>query len=106
MIKHTGLFDNIDKLYGSTSGATATPPEGGGEAGGGISPMGGAPEAAPAPEGAPEAGPEPAGLAPESVGKKMNMILETMENDDFFDFHRSEDSLNEINQKLKKLLND
>ena len=105
VIKHTGLFDNIDKLYGSSSGVTATPPEGGGapggEAGAPTEPgpdLGGAPEA-PAP------GPEPAGLTPE--GKKereLNILLEN--DDDFFDFDRSSDSLLEIEKKLSNLLKD
>jgi hypothetical protein len=102
VIKHTGLFDNIDKLYGSTSGTTAPPPEGGAPEGG----LGGAPEPGPAAGGPPpEAAPEPAGLTPE--GKKergLNILLEN--DDDFFDFERSSDSLLEIEKKLSKLLND
>jgi hypothetical protein len=103
VIKHTGLFDNIDKLYGTTSGTTAPPPEGGGAPAGGL---GGAPEAGPEAGGPPpEAAPEPAGLTPE--GKKergLNILLEN--NDDFFDFNRSSDSLLEIEKKLNNLLKD
>ena len=103
VIKHTGLFDNIDKLYGSTSGATAPPPEGGGAPAGGL---GGAPEPGPGAGGPPpEAAPEPAGLTPE--GKKergLNILLEN--DDDFFDFNRSSDSLLEIEKKLSNLLKD
>jgi hypothetical protein len=103
VIKHTGLFDNIDKLYGTTSGTTAPPPEGGGAPAGGL---GGAPEAGPEAGGPPpEAAPEPAGLTPE--GKKergLNILLEN--DDDFFDFNRSSDSLLEIEKKLNNLLKD
>ena len=99
VIKHTGLFDNIDKLYGSTSGTTAPPAEGGAEAGGPP------PEAGATPPPPPGGEPEPAGLTPE--GKKergLNILLEN--EDDFFDFNRSSDSLLEIEKKLSNLLND
>ena len=93
IITHTGIFDNIDKLYGnSTSGATggaapSSPPPGGGggfgggDIGGGMEDLGG-PEPGGEPElgGAPEAapGPEPggdAGVTPESFKRDNLKIL-------------------------------
>jgi hypothetical protein len=101
VIKHTGLFDNIDKLYGTTSGATATPESGGGDVGG----LGGEPAGAPAPPEEGPASPEPAGLTPESKKERgLNILLEN--EDEFFDFDRSSESIDEIEKKLKKLLND
>jgi hypothetical protein len=106
VIKHTGLFDNIDKLYGSTSGTTATPEAGGGETGGGV-PSGdlggglGEPTAEPTPEPAAE----PAGITPESKEKQLNILLESMD-DDYFNFDKSSDSLTEMENKLNKLLKD
>ena len=104
VIKHTGLFDNIDKLYGTTSGATAAPAEGGGaEAGGGPPPEAGG--EAPPPPPPPGGEPELAGLTPESKKEReLNILLEN--EDDFFDFNRSSDSLLEIEKKLSNLLND
>ena len=104
VIKRTGLFDNIDKLYGTTSGATAAPAEGGGaEAGGGPPPEAGG--EAPPPPPPPGGEPELAGLTPESKKEReLNILLEN--EDDFFDFNRSSDSLLEIEKKLSNLLND
>jgi len=107
VIKHTGLFDNIDKLYGSTSGTTTTPEAGGGEAGGGGMPSGdlGGGLGEPAAEPTPEPAAEPAGITPESKEKQLNILLETMD-DDYFNFDKSSDSLTEMENKLNKLLKD
>ena len=85
VITKTGLFDNIDKLYGNSSGGTAsaTATTGGEElgatpsfGGGGFEtaePAGGE-EAAPPAEEAPPAGGE---VTPESKKEKMNILLES-----------------------------
>ena len=118
LITHTGIFDNIDKLYGTknTSGATQTaaagatppPPPGGGggmpELGGG----GGEPSAPPPP------GPEPggeAGVTPESYGRRDNLKI-LVENEDllneetFIDLSKARNSLGDMESQLNKLLRD
>ena len=131
MITHTGLFDNIDKLYGNkVSGATAggaapssPPPPGGGGfgGGGGMEDLGGpepggAPELGGAPEGgAPEAAaaPEPGGapeLAPESIKRDNLKILveqgSLTEDDSYIDLSKGKNSLGDIEVQLGKLLKD
>jgi len=117
VITKTGIFDNIDKLYGSSTGGTATaaattggedlgaaPSFGGG--GGGFETA--APEAggeAPPAE-APPAGGE-AEVTPESQKEKMNILLESgfAERSRFFNLEQGQDSLGEISKELDKLLN-
>jgi hypothetical protein len=108
VITKTGLFDNIDQLYGKKDGEAA--PAEGGEGGGGE-PMGGMPEmggggAPPAPEApAPEPG---GGVTPERfVRNDLNLILE----DNLFygksslDLSKGRVTLTEIDSKLNDLLN-
>jgi hypothetical protein len=118
VITKTGLFDNIDKLYGSATGGTATaaaatasgeetvaPPSFGGEP-----PIPGGEDLGAAP---PEAGAEPeapAGepaLAPESRKKDMNILIENnlIEGSRMIDLGQAQDSLGEISKELDKLLN-
>jgi hypothetical protein len=128
IITHTGIFDNIDKLYGNpTSGATAggaapssPPPPGGGGGFGGGGDLGGmedlgAPEEGAAPEtgGAPEAAPAPGGEAevtPESFNRDNLKILverSTMtEDESFIDLSKGKNSLGDIEAQLSKLLKD
>jgi len=111
VITKTGLFDNIDKLYGSTTGGTATAAAA--TAGGEItSPIPGgdfetAPptESVPPPEAAPPGG-EPE-LAPESKKKDMNILIENnlIEGSRMIDLGQAQDSLGEISKELDKLLN-
>jgi hypothetical protein len=108
VITHTGLFDNLDKLYGKKEGEPAGVPSEGGappeEAGGGL----------PAPAGEsplPPPGPEPggeAGVTPESVVKDMNILLESdlIDDDEMIDLSKARKSLNEIENKLNSLLKD
>jgi hypothetical protein len=119
LITHTGIFDNIDKLYGTknTSGATQTaaagatpppPPPGGG---GGMPDLGGGggePSAPPPP------GPEPggeAGVTPESYGRRDNLKI-LVENEDllneetFIDLSKARNSLGDMESQLNKLLRD
>ena len=119
VITKTGLFDNIDKLYGSATGATpaagaattpggteelgAPPSFGGGEEpapdlGAEVPPAGG--EAPPPPTGEPE-------LAPESKKKDMNILLENnlIEGAQMINLGQAQQSLGEISKELDKLLN-
>ena len=122
VITKTGIFDNIDKLYGgSTSGATAgqssTPPGGEPEPsglGGGPEPsLGGGPEPSsePAGGGAPPPGgeaPEGAGVTPESKKENLNILLETSDmltEDSYIDLSKGRNSLGDIEAQLNKLLN-
>ena len=109
VITHTGLFDNLDKLYGKKEGEPAGAPSEGGalpdESGGGESLPGGELPAPPSP------GPEPggeAGVTPESIEKDMNILLETnmIDQDDVIDLSKAKKSLGEMEQKLNSLLKD
>ena len=104
IITHTGIFDNVDNLYGSKSGGTqnagATPPPPPG--GGGDMGM------------SPPPGPEPggdAGVTPESVERKDNLkiLLESnnmYDEDEFIDLSKGKNNLGEIENRLNKLLGD
>ena len=100
IITHTGLFDNIDKLYKSVSGSTASAggAAGGEPPGGGAPPMmgGGPPE--------PPSGPPPGGEAgglPESKNKLENLLLES---DD--EMYITNSSLGDMENELMKILKD
>ena len=123
VITKTGIFDNIDKLYGNTSGATATAgaattPGGGEELGGGMGafsappPSGGGEDlgALPPEGGAGEVAPPPAGgeVTPESLmARNMNLLVESniIEGSTFLDLGQAQESLGEISKELDKLLN-
>jgi hypothetical protein len=113
VITKTGVFDNIDKLYGNTSGTTASAATTGGEEGGvtGMEafsapppPAGGEP---PLP---PEGGesPPPAGgeVTPESKIARMNILLEDNfgEKSRYLNLSQGQESLGEISKELDKLL--
>jgi len=129
IITHTGIFDNIDKLYGNspsgtTGGAAApsSPPPpggggfGGGSFGGGMEDLGGPepggePEAGGAPEAAP--GPTPGGEAevtPESFKRDNLKILveqsSLTEDESYIDLSKGKNSLGDIEAQLSKLLKD
>jgi hypothetical protein len=113
VITKTGLFDNIDKLYGSTTGGTANAAAAA-TAGGEITvpPPGGGFETAPPPEEpSPIEAPPPPGaepeLAPESKKKDMNILVENnlIEGSRMIDLGQGQDSLGEISKELDKLLN-
>jgi hypothetical protein len=121
VITHTGLFDNIDKLYGvgttgTTAPSSAPPPPPGGDIGGPPPSLGGGEEAPPPPpppppgggEGAPPAGGP--GLAPESKKKdNLNILLESddmITENSFIDLSKGRNYLGEIEDELDKLLND
>ena len=112
VITKTGLFDNIDKLYGSTTGAT--PAAGAETTPGGTEELGpppsfggggGEPELeAPAPEGEAPSAPE---LAPESRMSNLNILIENnlIEGSSMINLGHAQDSLGEISKELDKLLN-
>jgi len=127
IITHTGIFDNIDKLYGNApSGTTAggaapssppPPPGGGGGFGGGMESLGG-PEPGGAPEaGAPEApapeapAPAPGGeVTPESFKRdNLKILVESAsltEDESYIDLSKGKNSLGDIEEQLGKLLKD
>jgi hypothetical protein len=116
VITKTGLFDNIDKLYGSATGATptagaATTMDGGEELGpppsfgGGSEIPGGETETPPA--GGGEEAPPAAEVTPESRKKDMNILVENnlIEGSQIINLGQAQDSLGEISKHLDKLLN-
>ena len=102
IITHTGMFDNVDKLYKTTTGDTTTPPV-----------EGGAPPPPPPAEGGMGEMPPPppsGGEAPlmDSVEKSNYDILvesSNLEEDDFIDLSKGRNSLGLIEKELDKLLN-
>jgi hypothetical protein len=112
VIVKTGIFDNIDKLYGSTSGSTA--PAGGEGAGteeGGLTPpsdLGGGAPPADLGGGAPPAGGE-GEVTPESVKRdNLNILLESQDmltEDSYIYLSKGQDYLGDISDELDKLLN-
>lgn len=105
IITHTGIFDNVDKLYGNLSGGTqaagATPPP---------PPGGGGDMGMPSPPPGPEPGGD-AGMTPESIQRKDNLkILLESDNmyseDEFIDLSKAKNNLGEIEDRLNKLLGD
>jgi hypothetical protein len=113
VITKTGLFDNIDKLYGNgTAGTPAAPAAGGETEIGGAPSLGGASEfetaAGPEETTPPElpAGPE-AEITPESKNPNMNILLEKsiFRGSTFLDLGQGQESLGEISKELDKLLN-
>ena len=115
VITKTGLFDNIDKLYGSATGST--PAAGAATTPGGTEELGAPPSfsspSEPPPAEAPPSGgevPPPSGepeLAPESKKKDMNILIESnlIEGSRMIDLGQAQDSLGEISKELDKLLN-
>ena len=115
VITKTGLFDNIDKLYGGTSGSTAggaatTTPSEPEIGGGGFSPepaLG--PEAGGEPPlpGGEETPPPPTEVTPESERERLNLLVENnyLVGSSFINLEQGQDSLGEIEKELDKLLN-
>ena len=94
VITHTGLFDNVDKLYKTVSGETAS--AGGDAAAGGAPPAGGPP---------PPPGGEP---MMDGVEKSnFNILLESdnIFGDEYIDLSKGKNSLGAIEKELEKLLN-
>jgi len=113
VITHTGLFDNLDKLYGKKEGEPAgTPSEGGAPSDGGMGGFGGGESAPPEMPSAPEApaAPEAAPTVPEgddSRNSGLNILLENsgmLNEDELIDLGRVQESLGEMGAQLDKLL--
>jgi hypothetical protein len=115
VITKTGIFDNIDKLYGSPSGSTpsagtSTTPGGEEELG---PPPGGDLGTPPSPEGeelggeAPPPPTEEGPPIPESKLNNLNMLIENnlIDGATFIDLGHGQESLGEISKELDKLLN-
>lgn len=115
VITKTGLFDNIDKLYGSPSGATpaagaSTTPGGTEELGSPSLPSFGGSEDLGAPETPETETPPPAGEAevtPESKMRDLNILVENnlIEGASIINLGQAQQSLGEIEKELNKLLN-
>jgi hypothetical protein len=113
VIKHTGFFDQLDKLYGvKPSGSTDTTPTEtesssesglGGDFGGGFE---SSPPSSPPPPPGPEPGGE-AGVTPEGREDRMNLLIESdvWFGDDYLDLGKARESLGEMSKELDKLLN-
>lgn len=110
VIQKTGVFDNIDKLYGNVSGATAS--AGGAEMGAepsfGAEPsppaeMGGAPAA----EGGEAPPPPGGGTVPESKFDNMNILLDSdlFKGKSYLSLSQGQQFLGEMEEELDKLLN-
>jgi hypothetical protein len=105
VISSTGLFDNIDDLYKTKSGSTAsvgaatTGSESGGD-------MGGMGMGAPAPPSEPAGDDSGSGLPERFKKDDLNLILEEtlFKGVDYVDLSKGRNSLVEIDQKLKKLI--
>lgn len=100
IITHTGLFDNVDKLYGTITGDTKT-------AEGGSPPEeGGAPPPPPGPPPGPEA---PAGGPPipenVEINKNLKILTESKE-EELWDFEKGSQSFGDLDEQLLKLLGD
>ena len=105
IITHSGIFDNVDKLYGNKSGSTANaggtppPPPGGDEGGGESMP----PPPPPEPGGG-------AGMTPESFRRdNLKILLESSsltDEDSYIDLSKGKNSLGEMEAQLSKLLKD
>jgi hypothetical protein len=114
VISKTGLFDNIDKLYGSTTGGTAstgasTTPGGGEELGpppmpGGEEELGAAPPPPPPPPGEEAGG---GAVTPEGKERELNILLENdlIRGQKSLNLGVAQQSLGEIEKELSKLLN-
>jgi intein/homing endonuclease len=105
VISKTGIFDNIDKLYGESSGSTGNASTTGAE---GAPSEGGFESAPPAGDVAPPpAEPPAAEITPESKKANMNILLEQNfdKHSRFLNLSQGQDSLGEISKELDKLLN-
>jgi len=105
VITRTGVFDNIDKLYGPITGTTAGAAGGSspaGETGGGELP----PPEAGAPPPPPPPGGEGAEITPESRMDGLNILVENniINGKTFLDLGTGQDYLGEISHELDKLL--
>jgi hypothetical protein len=111
IISKTGLFDNIDNLYATKSGTTAGDATSGGDSASSPPPSGGGSSSSlsssPPPSSPPSGGGgEPPTVPERLVRNDLNLILEeTLFNSaDVIDLSKGRNSLIEINEKLKDLI--
>ncbi len=114
VITKTGIFDNIDKLYGGMSGGTqpSGAPSGSEPSPGGMEsfsspepPSFGEPSASEPP---PSGEAEPAAVTPESRINRLNILVENsvLDGSHFIRMDTGQESLKEIEEELNKLLGD
>jgi hypothetical protein len=110
VITKTGLFDNLDKLYGASSTGSTQSMGASSEEDTMSSPFGDLPspsEPAPASEPAPpaETGGE-SSITPESMANRLNLLVEKnyIEGSVILDFEQGGDSLTKIKEEIDKLL--
>ena len=99
IITHTGLFDQVDKLYGTVTGST----EGASESpdmGGGIAPPGGSIPPPPPPGGA-----EPPIPENRQLNKNLKILTES-EDEEHWNFEKGSQSFGDLDDRLSKLLGD
>jgi hypothetical protein len=118
VITHTGLFDNVDRLYKSTTGSTEPAGTEEGEEAGGLPSLGGGPPKPPSLGGLggspssppPPPGGEPGGLPPlpENKENNLNILLESDDilGDKYIDLSKARNSLGTMEDALSKLLKD
>jgi len=111
VITHTGLFDNVDRLYKTITGATETAEGGESLPGGPPKPpaMGGGLGSLSSPP-PPPGGEEPGGLPtlPENKENNLKILLESDDilGDKYFDLSKAKNSLGTMEDALSKLLKD
>ncbi len=106
IITHTGLFDQVDKLYGTVTGSTEAPPAESG--GGGLGDLGAPPSgggAPPPPPPAPEGGGGEPPIPENFVNKNLKILTESKE-EEIWDFTKGSQSFGDIDDQLSKLLGD
>ena len=111
VITKTGIFDNIDKLYSTSTGSTqpsgaSTTSGGGEELGGGMTPPPPTTGEELPPSGEPPLeGSEP--TIPENKLDNLNILVENnlIDGNKFIDLGMAQQSLGEISKELDKLLN-
>ena len=103
IITHTGLFDNVDKLYHTSTGTTQNTAGGAPPAPGSSPDMGGGEMPPPPPDMG--GGEMPMG---ESKRDNLNILLENdnITGDTFIDLSKGRNSLGSMEEQLNKLLND
>ena len=98
IITHTGLFDQVDKLYGTVTGSTETA-DAGSDMGGGLAP----PSSPPPPP--PGGGIEPPIPENRQLNKNLKILTES-EEEEYWDFEKGSQSFGDLDDRLSKLLGD
>jgi hypothetical protein len=98
IITHTGIFDVVDKLYKTQSGSTTTTPDqtANPDMGGGIPPSDTGGDMPPSDMG---------GTLPENKGRSLNILTENIDKDYLSELLNKNNSFNDINDTIGKILN-